>query len=147
MSACSNLCRIQARKLLTETLRTLILERRESGKHGGGLLGILLRAKDHKFNGLSDSQIADNIIGVIFAAHDTTASVLTWVLKYLHDNADVMESVAVNSCLVILLPLAFMLEVLTLYNVKTSKFNIFDSLKYIFHCITPYEHLIPLSLD
>lgn len=44
---------------------------------------------------LTDSQIADNIIGVIFAAHDTTASVLTWVLKYLHDNEDLLESVTV----------------------------------------------------
>ncbi|KAL3530777.1 hypothetical protein ACH5RR_010099 [Cinchona calisaya] len=84
---------MKARKLLTETLRRLILKRRESGKHGGGLLGMLLRAKDHKLNGLSDSQIGDNIIGVIFAAHDTTASVLTWVIKYLHDNAHVMEAV------------------------------------------------------
>lgn len=44
---------------------------------------------------LTDSQIADNIIGVIFAAHDTTASVLTWVLKYLHDNEDLLEDVTV----------------------------------------------------
>lgn len=86
----------QARKVLTQTLKTLILRRRKSGKHGGGLLGMLLRAKDHKLNPLTDSQIADNIIGVIFAAHDTTASVLTWVLKYLHDNAHVMDAVTVN---------------------------------------------------
>ena len=44
---------------------------------------------------LSDSQIADNIIGVIFAAHDTTASVLTWVLKYLHDNEELLKHVMV----------------------------------------------------
>ncbi|KAL3518163.1 hypothetical protein ACH5RR_020752 [Cinchona calisaya] len=84
---------MKARKVLTETLKTLILKRRERGNHGGGLLGMLLRAKDHKFNNLTDSQIADNIIGVIFAAHDTTASVLTWVLKYLHDNPRVIEAV------------------------------------------------------
>jgi (+)-abscisic acid 8'-hydroxylase len=77
-------------------LRKLIQKRRESGQHGGGLLGVLLRAKDQELNHLSDSQIADNIIGVIFAAHDTTASVLTWVLKYLHDNADVIGAVTVN---------------------------------------------------
>lgn len=60
------------------------------------MLGVLLGAKDDKLNHLSDSQIADNIIGVIFAAHDTTASVLTWVLKYLHDNVDLLEAVMVN---------------------------------------------------
>lgn len=45
---------------------------------------------------LSDSQIADNIIGVIFAAQDTTASVLTWILKYLHDNHHLLEAVKVK---------------------------------------------------
>ncbi|XP_011032275.1 PREDICTED: abscisic acid 8'-hydroxylase 2-like [Populus euphratica] len=85
---------MKARKLLNETLRKLIQKRRESGRREGGLLGVLLGAKDQeKLNQLSDSQIADNIIGVIFAAHDTTASVLTWILKYLHDNQDLLEAV------------------------------------------------------
>ena len=61
------------------------------------MLGVLLGDNDNeKLNQLSDSQIADNIIGVIFAAHDTTASVLTWILKYLHDNEDLLEAVTVN---------------------------------------------------
>ncbi|KAJ6309858.1 hypothetical protein OIU76_014740 [Salix suchowensis] len=85
---------MKARKQLDEKLRKLIQKRRQSGRHEGGLLGILLGAKDHvKLNQLSDSQIADNIIGVIFAAQDTTASVLTWILKYLHDNQDLLEAV------------------------------------------------------
>lgn len=84
---------MKARKLLNEDLRRIIEKRREIGKHGGGLLGILLGAEDEKHNQLSDSQIADNIIGVIFAAHDTTASVLTWILKYLHDNVNLLEAV------------------------------------------------------
>ncbi|XVF05484.1 hypothetical protein REPUB_Repub05bG0176300 [Reevesia pubescens] len=85
---------MKARKLLNETLRRLIQDRRENEKQGGGLLGILLGDKNQKDDDqLSDSQIADNVIGVIFAAHDTTASVLTWVLKYLHDNGDLLEDV------------------------------------------------------
>ncbi|XVE59285.1 hypothetical protein DITRI_Ditri05aG0033600 [Diplodiscus trichospermus] len=85
---------MKARKLLNKTLRRLIQDRRENEKQGGGgLLGILLGAKNQNIDQLSDSQIADNIIGVIFAAHDTTASVLTWVLKYLHDNGDILEAV------------------------------------------------------
>ncbi|KAK4742400.1 hypothetical protein SAY87_000401 [Trapa incisa] len=42
---------------------------------------------------LSDEQIADNIIGVIFAARDTTASVLTWIIKYLAENPTVLQAV------------------------------------------------------
>ncbi|KAK3206308.1 hypothetical protein Dsin_020354 [Dipteronia sinensis] len=84
---------MKARKQLNEKLGRLIKKKRESGKQIGGLLGVLLAAKDQKLNQLSDSQIADNIIGVIFAAHDTTASVLTWIFKYLHDNGDLLEVV------------------------------------------------------
>ncbi|KAI6686857.1 hypothetical protein NL676_032770 [Syzygium grande] len=86
---------MKARSLLNETLRGLIEKRRRESDKGdsGGLLEVLLRAKDPKMDQLTDSQIADNVIGVIFAAHDTTASVLTWVLKYLHDNSHVLEAV------------------------------------------------------
>nr|AYM55666.1 cytochrome p450 [Croton stellatopilosus] len=85
---------MKARKQLNETLRRLIKKRRESGKLEGGLLGVLLGAQDDKFdNKFNDSQIADNIIGVIFAAHDTTASVLTWLLKYLHDHPHLLDAV------------------------------------------------------
>ncbi|KAK8486071.1 hypothetical protein V6N13_094473 [Hibiscus sabdariffa] len=89
---------MKARKLLNETLRRLIKERRETEKlsgGGGGLLGVLLGDKNQvdQLSELSDSQIADNVIGVIFAAHDTTASVLTWLLKYLHDNGELLEAV------------------------------------------------------
>ncbi|KAJ8452608.1 hypothetical protein Cgig2_004944 [Carnegiea gigantea] len=87
---------MKARKLLNETLRKLIAKRRARKNVEGGLLGILLKSRDHKTTSnyqLSDSQIADNIIGVIFAAHDTTASVLTWILKYLHDNQGLLDAV------------------------------------------------------
>ncbi|OUZ99282.1 Cytochrome P450 [Macleaya cordata] len=87
---------MKARKLLNETLRRVIEKRRESKKQSEGLLGVLLEgSKDQNklMNQLSDSQVADNIIGVIFAAHDTTASVLTWVLKYLHDHGELLDAV------------------------------------------------------
>nr|GFD32084.1 abscisic acid 8'-hydroxylase 2-like [Tanacetum cinerariifolium] len=75
-------------------LRKMIEERQENEDLGGGLLGVLLGLKGE--NQLSDSQIADNIIGVIFAAHDTTASALTWLLKYLHDHPHLLDAVKVR---------------------------------------------------
>ncbi|KAJ4977904.1 hypothetical protein NE237_008684 [Protea cynaroides] len=85
---------MKARTLLNETLRRVIQKRNVSdNQRVEGLLGMLLRSKDHNLNHLTDSQIADNIIGVIFAAHDTTASVLTWILKYLHDHGDLLDAV------------------------------------------------------
>ncbi|KAI3732796.1 hypothetical protein L1987_64004 [Smallanthus sonchifolius] len=72
----------------------MIQKRREIGEYGGGLLGIFLGLKEK--DQLSDQQIADNIIGVIFAAHDTTASVLTWLLKYLHDHPHRLDAVKIE---------------------------------------------------
>jgi (+)-abscisic acid 8'-hydroxylase len=60
-------------------------------------LGNLLNFKNEKGEILTEDQIADNIIGVLFAAQDTTASVLTWILKYLHDDQKLLEDVKVRS--------------------------------------------------
>ena len=46
------------------------------------LLGHLLNYNDEKGQMLSDDQIADNVIGVLFEAEDTTTSVLTWILIF-----------------------------------------------------------------
>ncbi|KAL8252870.1 hypothetical protein R6Q59_036563 [Mikania micrantha] len=85
---------MKARKLLNEKLKKMIEKRREIGEYGGGLLGAFLGLKEK--DQLNDSQIADNIIGVIFAAHDTTASVLTWLLKYLHDHPHLLDAVKIE---------------------------------------------------
>jgi (+)-abscisic acid 8'-hydroxylase len=60
------------------------------------LLGHLLNYKNEKGEILSDEEIADNVIGVLFAAQDTTASVLTWILKYLHDDQKLLEAIKVR---------------------------------------------------
>ncbi|KAL0334863.1 UNVERIFIED_CONTAM: Abscisic acid 8'-hydroxylase 4 [Sesamum radiatum] len=60
---------------------------------GNDLLGHLLNFKDEKGRTLSDDQVADNIIGVLFAAQDTTASALTWIIKYLGDDPKLLEAV------------------------------------------------------
>lgn len=59
------------------------------------LLGCLLNSKDEEGQVLSDEQMADNIIGVLFAAQDTTASVMTWIVKFLHDDPKLLEVVKV----------------------------------------------------
>jgi cytochrome P450 len=53
------------------------------------------RNGDHEDDGalLTDEQVADNVIGVLFAAQDTTASVLTWIVKYLHDHPKLLDAV------------------------------------------------------
>ncbi|KAH0680447.1 hypothetical protein KY284_021532 [Solanum tuberosum] len=85
---------LQARKRLGKILSEIIRERNEKKVLEKGLLSCFLNAKEEKgLLVLNEDQIADNIIGVLFAAQDTTASVLTWILKYLHDNPKLLECV------------------------------------------------------
>ncbi|XAR72899.1 (+)-abscisic acid 8'-hydroxylase [Bertholletia excelsa] len=84
---------ILARKRLDQILSDIICERREKKLLEKDLLGHLLNFKDENGQTLTENQIADNIIGVLFAAQDTTASVLTWILKYLLEDQKLLEAV------------------------------------------------------
>lgn len=84
---------MKARKELAQILANILSKRRQNSSSHKDLLGSFMEDKE----GLTDEQIADNIIGVIFAARDTTASVLTWILKYLADNPTVLEAVTVST--------------------------------------------------
>ncbi|CAN0840503.1 Abscisic acid 8'-hydroxylase CYP707A2 [Linum grandiflorum] len=84
---------MKARKELGLILAKIMARRREmkieEDDQHNDLLGSFMEDKE----GLTDEQIADNVIGVIFAARDTTASALTWVLKFLGDNPTVLQAV------------------------------------------------------
>ncbi|KAJ9707694.1 hypothetical protein PVL29_002645 [Vitis rotundifolia] len=80
---------MKARKELAQILAKILSTRRQANGDHNDLLGSFMGDKE----GLTDEQIADNIIGVIFAARDTTASVLTWILKYLGENQSVLQAV------------------------------------------------------
>ncbi|TKY58436.1 Abscisic acid 8'-hydroxylase 1 [Spatholobus suberectus] len=80
---------MKARKELAQILAQIISTRRNMKQDNNDLLGSFMSEKA----GLTDEQIADNIIGVIFAARDTTATVLTWIVKYLGENPSVLEAV------------------------------------------------------
>ncbi|EFJ26974.1 hypothetical protein SELMODRAFT_96503 [Selaginella moellendorffii] len=89
---------MKARKHLSTVVSQIIKDRRhrqeEARGHDGDLhyTDLLTRLMDSK-DGMSDEQIGDNVIGVIFAAQDTTASVLTWLLKYLKENPVLLDAV------------------------------------------------------
>ncbi|KAK6158571.1 hypothetical protein DH2020_005885 [Rehmannia glutinosa] len=80
---------MKARKELSQILAKILSLRREMKQNHNDLLGSFMEDSE----GLSDEQIADNIIGVIFAARDTTASILTWILKFLAENPSVLQAV------------------------------------------------------
>lgn len=84
---------VLARRRLDRVLGLIISERRQNKLYKKDLLGCLMDYRDGNGQALTDNQIADNVIGVLFAAQDTTASAMTWVLKYLHDNPKLLEAI------------------------------------------------------
>ncbi|KAK9071150.1 hypothetical protein SSX86_009718 [Deinandra increscens subsp. villosa] len=87
---------LTARRRLNQILGEIMKEVKEKKLLANNLLGHLLNFRDENGNTLSEEQIADNIIGVLFAAQDTTASILTWILKYLHDDPKLLDAVKVS---------------------------------------------------
>uniref|UniRef100_A0A7N0ZT26 (+)-abscisic acid 8'-hydroxylase n=2 Tax=Kalanchoe fedtschenkoi TaxID=63787 RepID=A0A7N0ZT26_KALFE len=80
---------MKARRELAQIVAKIIATRREAKAEHNDLLASFMGGSA----GLSDEQITDNVIGVIFAARDTTASLLTWILKFLAENPTVLEAV------------------------------------------------------
>ena len=56
-----------------------IAERRASGRRGSDILSLLLDAADEDGNRLSDRQIRDEVMTLLFAGHDTTTSTVSFM--------------------------------------------------------------------
>ena len=57
----------------------IIAERRASGEQRGDLLSLLLDARDaHDGTGMTDRQLRDEVLTLLFGGHETTAVTLTW---------------------------------------------------------------------
>ncbi|KAL9255627.1 Abscisic acid 8'-hydroxylase 4-like protein [Drosera capensis] len=84
---------LMARRRLGRILKEIINEAKEKRFTVQSLFEYMLNSADDNGKTLSDEEIADNVIGVLFAAQDTTAGLLTWILKYLTDNSKILEDI------------------------------------------------------
>lgn len=94
---------MQARGRVMEVLEKIIRERRnETNSHNNNYHEDFLQqllavdsdgsasSSDHSTK-LTDAEIKDNILTMIIAGQDTTASALTWMVKYLGENQKVLN--------------------------------------------------------
>ena len=78
-------------KRLKEILRTIISERRASTGSYGDLLDMLLNSHyEDDGSAMTDEQIIDEALIMIFAGHETTANALSWMLFLLAGNQDML---------------------------------------------------------
>ncbi|XWS14545.1 hypothetical protein CRYUN_Cryun35bG0019100 [Craigia yunnanensis] len=88
---------LQARKRIMSTLEKIISRRRGLDASAEDFLQRLLAEDDTScsdgMHRLTDAEIQDNILTMIIAGQDTTASAITWMVKYLGENEEVLDAI------------------------------------------------------
>jgi len=81
----------EARDSLDATVYKIINNRRKSGDDRGDLLSMLLLAQDEEGDGqgMTDAHVRDEVMTIILAGHETTASSLTWTWYLLSQNSEI----------------------------------------------------------
>jgi cytochrome P450 len=79
-----------ARRALDEVIFGEIVGRRRSGERGEDVLSLLLDAADEDGEQLSDQQIRDEVMTLLFAGHDTTTSTIGFMFYELSRHPDVV---------------------------------------------------------
>nr|AFK39117.1 unknown [Lotus japonicus] len=89
---------LQARKKIMDMLEKNISERRSgiSSSHVDFLQQLLAEDHDNKLNKdevprLTDTEIKDNILTMIIAGQDTTATAMAWMIKFVDENEEVLN--------------------------------------------------------
>ncbi len=75
-----------ARARLDSVLFAEIARRRQTGERGTDILSLLLDATDEEGSSLSDSELRDQVMTLLFAGHDTTTSTVTFLFYELARN-------------------------------------------------------------
>src|SRR5438105_2415220 len=82
-------------QLLGKIILELIAQRRDAGATSIDILGMLMQAKDRDTaEGMSDRQVVNEIMTLIVAGHETTASTLNWAWYLITQHPEVQEKLA-----------------------------------------------------
>ncbi|BAQ66208.1 cytochrome P450 [Geminocystis sp. NIES-3709] len=81
---------IRTRMQLDELIHSEInLRRQENNTNRTDILSTLLTAVDEEGKGMSDQELRDELMLMLFAGHETTAIAMTWTLYWLHRQPDI----------------------------------------------------------
>ena len=76
---------VRQRKQIYNLLQAEIDERRsQSSVTGNDVLSLMLLAKDEAGQPMTDSELKDELMTMLIAGHETTATVLAWALYWIH---------------------------------------------------------------
>ncbi len=78
---------------IDEVLLPLIAARRADPSRPAGILGMLVDARSEDGDRLSDKEIRDDLVTLVLAGHETTATTLAWVVDALLHHPEALEKV------------------------------------------------------
>lgn len=78
---------------IDEVLLPLIAARRADPGRDAGILGMLVDARGENGECLSDKEIRDDLVTLVLAGHETTATTLAWVVDLLLHHPEALERV------------------------------------------------------
>jgi cytochrome P450 len=81
----------RAARKLDQVIYSEISRRRASGERGHDILSLLLDAQDEGGDTLTDQQIRDEVMTLMFAGHDTTTSTISFMFYELARNPTIVE--------------------------------------------------------
>ena len=81
----------KATRALTRLIYSEISRRRSTGARGSDILSLLIDATDEDGGALTDLQIRDEVMTLLFAGHDTTTSTVAFMFHELARHPDVVD--------------------------------------------------------
>ena len=84
----------QRRRQIHNLLQAEIDERRAQGKGNEGhtdILSLMMAARDENGQAMTDEELRDELLTILFAGHETTATTLAWALYQIHQQPHVHE--------------------------------------------------------
>jgi unspecific monooxygenase len=82
----------QRQRHIHDLLQAEIEERRTKGNEGRtDILSLMMAARDENGQAMIDSELRDELLTILFAGHETTATTLAWAFYQIHQHPDVLE--------------------------------------------------------
>lgn len=82
----------QRQRDIHELLQAEIEARQTQGNEGSAdILSLLLAARDENGQAMTDTELRDELLTILFAGHETTATALAWAFYQIHQRLDVHE--------------------------------------------------------
>lgn len=82
----------QRQRQIYQLLQAEIEERRTRGnEERTDILSLMMTAQDEAGQAMTDAQLRDELFTLLFAGHETTATILAWALYQIHQRPDIRE--------------------------------------------------------